>query len=293
MPLPRAYTVVDVFSQVPFYRNPVAVVLDAQGLSEAEMQTIARWTNLSETTFVLPPSDPRADYRLRIFTPASELPFAGHPTLGSAHAMIAAGRVSPGPEGLVQECARGLVPIRIEEAEGTARLVFTLPEAQVTPLGEAAIADLEAYLGAPIDRALEPVRVDVGAVWVVARLPSAQDVLALEPDLTRGAAFERSVKATGTSVYAPHADGGPADIEVRSFCPADAIPEDPVCGSGNGAVAVVRRRAGELGPGEARYNAAQGSRVGRAGRIALRVAADGAVEVGGHCVTCASGHLHA
>ncbi|TYC85284.1 PhzF family phenazine biosynthesis protein [Novosphingobium sp. BW1] len=293
MPLPRAYTVVDVFSREPFCGNPVAVVLDAQGLSDAEMQTIARWTNLSETTFVLPPSDPRADYRLRIFTPASELPFAGHPTLGSAHAMITAGRVTPGPKGLVQECARGLVPIRVEEAKGMRYLVFTLPEAQVTPLGDTAIAELEAYLGAPIDRALEPVRVDVGAVWVVARLKSAQDVLALEPDLTRGAAFERRVKATGTSVYGPHEDGAPADIEVRSFCPADGIPEDPICGSGNGAVAVVRKRADELGLGEARYSAAQGSRVGRAGQIALRVATDGAVEVGGLCVTCASGHLHA
>jgi len=143
----RAYKVVDAFSSKPFLGNPVAVVLDAEGLATAEMQAIARWTNLSETTFLLPPTSSEADYRLRIFTPRSELPFAGHPTLGSAHAVLEAGRVMPRGGRLVQECGVGLVRIAVEGDGAERRLTLALPPAKVTALSAADVDELEAVIG--------------------------------------------------------------------------------------------------------------------------------------------------
>src|SRR5690606_7382605 len=162
----RKYKVVDVFTAQPLLGNPVAVVLDADGLDGTTMQQIARWTNLSETTFVLPPTRPGADYRLRIFTPGSELPFAGHPTPGSAHAVLESERVVPRDGRLVQECGAGLVSIAVS---GSTR-VLTLPAAQVTGLAPDDVSELEAILGAPVNRAAEPALVDVGPAWVVAQL---------------------------------------------------------------------------------------------------------------------------
>lgn len=286
----RTYKVVDVFTRQPFLGNPVAVVLDAEGLDTAAMQAIARWTNLSETTFLLPPNTPGADYRLRIFTPRSELPFAGHPTLGSAHAALEAGRVTPCNGWLVQECGVGLVNLAVQGEGDGRRLTFGLPPATVTPLRPADVDELEMVLGHAILREVPPAIVNVGAVWVVAQLPSVASLLALKPDFARSAAFERRLGVTGVSVFAVH-DKGDAAIEVRSFAPSCGVDEDPVCGSGNGSVAVFRRDHGQLSASGATYTAAQGQCVGREGRVAVHVDTDGKVVLGGACVTCVNGTL--
>jgi PhzF family phenazine biosynthesis protein len=284
----RKYKVVDVFTAQPLLGNPVAVVLDADGLDDGVMQQIARWTNLSETTFVLPPTHPEADYRLRIFTPGSELPFAGHPTLGSAHAVLESGRAAPRDGRLVQECGAGLVSVVVS---GSTR-VLTLPAAKVTALAPDDVDELEAILGAPVNRAAAPALVDVGPIWILAQLASADAVLRMQPDLARSARFERRLHATGVTVFGVHAAGeAEADIEVRSFAPSCGVGEDPVCGSGNGAVAVFRRAYGQLPATNWTYVAAQGRCVGRRGRVSISVAGDGSVTVGGECVTVLDGIL--
>jgi PhzF family phenazine biosynthesis protein len=262
----RTYKVVDVFTSQPLLGNPVAVVLDAQGLDTAEMQRIARWTNLSETTFLLPPTLPGADYRLRIFTPRSELPFAGHPTLGSAHAALEAGRVQARDGRLVQECGVGLVELAVRGHGVDWRLTFALPSAAVAPLAPQDVAELEAILGHSIVAEIAPAIVNVGAVWVVAQLPSVASLLSLTPDFARSAAFEKRLGVTGLSVFAAYGSGS-TEIEVRSFAPSCGVDEDPVCGSGNGSVAVFRRERGLVDRAGANYIAAQGQCLGRDGRI--------------------------
>jgi PhzF family phenazine biosynthesis protein len=156
----RAYKVVDVFTSTPLQGNPVAVVLDAEGLNTEAMQAVAAWTNLSETTFLLPPENAEADYRLRIFTPRSELPFAGHPTLGSAHAALEAGRVAPRDGRLVQECGVGLIHLNAGGDGDNRELSLSLPAATVTPLDGSGIEELEAIVGTTVDRQAHPTIVD-------------------------------------------------------------------------------------------------------------------------------------
>ncbi|HUM08410.1 MAG TPA: PhzF family phenazine biosynthesis protein [Acidocella sp.] len=283
----RAYKVVDVFTSTPLLGNPVAVVLDAEGLDTEAMQRIAHWTNLSETTFLLPPTNAEADYRLRIFTPRSELPFAGHPTLGSAYAALEAERIAPRDGRLVQECGVGLVHITVKD---TGRLALGLPPAALRTLTPGEVDELEAVLGQPVLRDVPPALVNVGVVWVVAQVPSAAHLLALEPDLAHSAAFERKLGATGISLFGAH-EGGDTEIEVRSFAPSDGIDEDPVCGSGNGSIAVFRRDRGQLPATGTSYVAAQGRCVGRDGRVLVTVDAAGQVSLGGTCITCVDGTL--
>jgi PhzF family phenazine biosynthesis protein len=280
---------VDVFTDRPFLGNPVAVVLDADILGADAMQRIARWTNLSETTFVLPPTDPDADYLLRIFTPAGELPFAGHPTLGSARALLAAGRVQPRAGRLVQQCAAGRIALRVDEGAG--RLFFEVPPGRIGAL----VADDRTALARALGLDGEPPAfeaIDVGPVWLTAALRSATDVLALAPDLAAVAAISRRLRATGVTVYGAHPTGyrdprgARADLAVRSFAPAAGVPEDPVCGSGNACVALQRRAAGGVGD----YVAAQGEAIGREGRIAVAHRGD-AIEVGGAAIVCVEGRL--
>jgi len=281
----RRLHIIDVFSAKPFLGNPVAVVVDAQGLSALEMQQIARWTNLSETTFVLPPTVPGADYRLRIFTPRSELPFAGHPTLGSAHAVLSAG-VASRRDQLIQECGAGcvvIIPSR-EYDRWTYRL--RLPEAVTTAVDARTAAQLVEVLGDEIDRSREPRVIDVGPKWLVAKMASIDQLLAITPALDAMRSLEESLGITGVTLYAESSVG----IEVRSFAPSQGVDEDPVCGSGNGAVAVFRRLVGELQIG-GRYTAAQGQCVGRQGQIEIELGLEGEVWVGGACVTTLSGSL--
>jgi PhzF family phenazine biosynthesis protein len=281
---------VDVFTSKPFRGNPVAVVLDAEGLDSAQMQRIANWTNLSETTFVLKPVQPGASYRLRIFTPRAELPFAGHPTLGSAHAVLEAGIAAPRDGRLVQECGAGLVPVAVAGAGAERRLTLTLPQATRRALSEADIVELEAALGAQLDRALPPVAITVGPTWIVLRMADEAAVLALDPDMGRLAALERRLGVTGISLFGA---GGAGRIEVRSFAPSFGVPEDPVCGSGNGAIAAFLRDANLLDATGRRYLAMQGRKLGRDGQVQVEVASDGAIYLGGACVTCIDGTLTA
>ena len=274
----RKFSQIDVFTAVPYKGNPVAVVLDGDGLSDAEMQGFANWTNLSETTFVLPPSDPAADYRVRIFTPKAELPFAGHPTLGTAHAVLEAGIASAKHGKLVQQCAVGLVALTV--AGGA--LSFRLPRYAVNdaPGGDEATA----WIGGAALKGVAKA-VDVGPAWLIAELAEIEALKNLRHDPARLTAYYEQYGLTGATLFAVQGDR----VVVRSFAPGDGIPEDPVCGSGNGAVAAYRLALGQIGDGSA-YRASQGRQLGRDGWIDIRI--DGAdIHVGGECVTCVRGEV--
>ena len=287
----RAYKVVDVFSARPLYGNPVGVVLDSGDLDTAAMEAIARWTNLSETTFVLPPTVPEADYRLRIFAPrGGELPFAGHPTLGSAYALLEAGHVKARDGQLVQECEIGLVRLTVVGEAANPHLTLDMPAASVTPLARQDVAELEAILGTALPPDEAPAVIDAGAIWIVTPLASADAVLAVQPDLARAAKLTQRLGAHGVSVFGNHASGEAA-IEVRCFAPSIGIEEDPVCGSGNGHIGLFRHLRDVLGAGGGSYIAAQGRCVGRDGRVSVTVGAKGQVQVGGSCVTTIDGTL--
>jgi PhzF family phenazine biosynthesis protein len=262
---------VDVFTAKPFLGNPVAVVIGAEALDTAQMQRIAGWTNLSETTFIL--KSEKADYRLRIFTPRQELPFAGHPTIGSAHAALESGFVSRKKK-LVQECGAGLIELSVE-ADG--RIFLKGPSPKVQPL-DVQIPSI------PLAPASRPVKVNVGPVWVVGEMSDARALAALKPDMTALAEWSTSLGVTGATVFALSGESSSA-IHVRSFAPAHAIPEDPVCGTGNLSVAAfVGKRFG------AEYIARQGMQMGRDGQVFVRVREEG-VYLGGHAVTCVDGTL--
>jgi PhzF family phenazine biosynthesis protein len=270
----RPFRQVDVFSPEPLRGNPVAVVHDADGLGEEQMAAFARWTNLSETTFLLRPTVAEADYRLRIWTPGGELPFAGHPTLGSAHAWLEAGG-SPAGEHVVQECGAGLVRVRRGD-----RLAFEAPP--LTRSGPVDAADV-----GRICRALRISEADVvdcawidnGPGWVGVLLADADAVLALQPDW---AAFD----GLDIGVVGVHRPGGPADVEVRAFCPGLGITEDPVTGSLNAGLA--QWLAGGRLPSS--YVAAQGTVLQRSGRVHLRLERQ-TVWVGGDTTTTVSGSV--
>lgn len=272
----RDFVQVDVFTAVPYKGNPVAVVLDGEGLSDAEMQAFANWTNLSETTFVLPATEPGADYRVRIFTPKAELPFAGHPTLGTAHAVMQAGLAKARDGRLVQQCAVGLVELTV----GESGLSFRLPRYALTQLTD---PEATAWIGAPVKGAAQAV--DVGPVWLVAELENIAALERLQHDEARLAAYYVPKGWTGATLYAADGDR----VVVRSFAPGDGIAEDPVCGSGNGAAAAFRLAAGQIGAGDS-YVASQGRQVGRDGFITIRIAGQD-IHVGGQCVTCITGSV--
>ncbi|HQK54854.1 MAG TPA: PhzF family phenazine biosynthesis protein [Sedimentibacter sp.] len=275
---------VDVFTNIPFMGNPVAVVLNGNELSTEQMQDIANWMNLSETTFVCTPSDPQADYRLRIFTPRSELPFAGHPTIGSAFAVLEHGLKPKTAGRLVQECGRGLVSIHIYED----KLFFELPEPDVKIIQPVDVAELADALGVDSNSIKASATIDVGAVWIILQLSNADEVLNLRPDMARLSALIPP-GITGVTVFGIIPDNEETDIEVRSFAPTVGIDEDPVCGSGNGCVAALVKELGLIG--KPNYVASQGQCVGRSGRVEVRFAANGKILIGGHAVTCIEGTM--
>jgi PhzF family phenazine biosynthesis protein len=274
-----------VFTTVPFKGNPVAIVHDADQLSTEQMQGIASWTNLSETTFICAPTDPRADYRLRIFSPRSEMPFAGHPTLGSAHAVLSAGLRPKTPGRLFQQCGKGLITLRVEGAH----LFFELPKPSVQEIGAERLSALASALGIPSAAIGANALIDVGPVWATLQLKDADAVRRLRPDMGRIAALSAQGVADVT-VFGLEREGAEAQVEVRSFAPADATPEDPVCGSGNGCVAALVRRDGLLARNS--YVAAQGSCLGRDGRVEIRFEEDDSIWVGGQAVVCVEGVLN-
>ncbi|MFT4085742.1 MAG: PhzF family phenazine biosynthesis protein [Gordonia sp. (in: high G+C Gram-positive bacteria)] len=286
----RAFAQIDVFTAEPTAGNPVAVVLDAEGLSDEQMAAFARWTNLSETTFVVPPSDPAADYRLRIFTPGGELPFAGHPTLGSAFAWLQAGGRPSGDRAsgdrIVQECGIGLVEIRRESGSG--RLAFAAPPLlRSGPVDESTMSVVRGALGLAADEVVAANWVSNGPAWLGVLLRDAERVRGLTPDFAALGDLEVGVIApqTGSESVVRDTDVRDTDFEVRAFVPGIGVPEDPVTGSLNAGLAVWLRGEG-LAP--AHYVAAQGTVLQRAGRV--HVDDDGQrIWVGGDCVSVVDG----
>ena len=307
----RLFKQVDVFTAQPYLGNPLAVVLDGSDLSTEEMQSFARWTNLSETTFLLPPSPEAAaqgaDYRVRIFTPGDELPFAGHPTLGSCHAWLQAGGAPKAPDTIVQECAKGLVSLR---RDGT-RLAFAAPSLQRSTPDAALIARVAAALGLQAQQILAAQWLNNGPTWLGLLLDSMDTVLSLQPDAAALKGLVPGVGVAGVDA-APTApdlivrsnrearafgdrgagtstvDEDTPSVEVRFFAPDIGVLEDPVTGSFNASLAQWLIADG-IAP--ARYVAAQGTCIGRAGRVFIEQDAQGQVWVGGDSVTCIEGKV--
>ncbi|GAB87717.1 PhzF family phenazine biosynthesis protein [Gordonia rubripertincta] len=252
----RRFAQVDVFSSTGTEGNPVAVVVDGGGpgapIAEDRMAAFARWTNLSETTFVLPPTDPAADYKLRIFTPGGELPFAGHPTLGSAHAWLTSGG-RPKGEDVVQECGVGLVRIR----RSGPRLAFAAPPLRRSgPVDADTVDEVVAALGVDPGEVLAAEWVDNGPEWMVIQLGSGERVLEVRPDIPALGRHEVGLLGLYSS--------GDVFAEVRAFVPGIGVPEDPVTGSLNAGIATWLRSTGQAPES---YVAAQGAAIGRAGRV--------------------------
>jgi PhzF family phenazine biosynthesis protein len=270
----RQFRQVDVFTATPYLGNPLAVVLGAEGLSDQQMQQFAHWTNLSETTFVLPPEDDSADYRVRIFMPTGELPFAGHPTLGTAHAWLEAGGQARSAGVIVQQCGAGLVRVR---NDGGA-LAFAAPRLR---RGGPVEPDLAAHIAAVLrirpEEIVDLQWADNGPGWVAVLLASAEAVLAVRPGLVD----------MDLGVAGPYPPGSPAAFEVRAFFPKDgATIEDPVTGSLNASLAQWLLASGRAA---APYLASQGTVLGRRGQVHVSQDDDGTIWVGGGSVTCVSG----
>lgn len=281
-----AFKQVDVFTRVPFMGNPVAVILDAMALSTEEMQRVARWTNLSETTFVLPSA--HADYRLRIFTPLSELPFAGHPTVGSAHALIEAGLVAPRGGRLTQECVAGVIALRVE-ADG--RVFARAPKPSVRGV-EIDGSRLAAAIGTPLATGPAPMLVDVGPVWLIAQVADVLSLSEAHPDLAAIDTLSRSVGVLGISAFAISSDSAITErVHVRTWAPGAGVPEDPACGSCNAALGAYLGVTGLLTRTGRAYVASQGRALGRDARIEVSVKGPEEVEIGGHAVTVLDGSI--
>ena len=273
----RPFRQADVFTTTPYAGNPVAVVLEADGISTAEMQRFAHWTNLSETTFVLAPSHSAADYHVRIFTPVAELPFAGHPTLGTAHAWLEAGG-EPAQDGVVvQECGAGLVSVR-STADG---LAFAAPPlVRSGPVDEPTLSEVAAALRLEEAGIVDARWVDNGPGWVAVLLDSAEAVLAVRPGF---------VGELDIGVVGPCPEGSSEAFEVRAFFPKDgATVEDPVTGSLNASLAGWLLESGRA---TAPYVASQGTVLGRAGRVHVSRDGEGTIWVGGGTITCVAGEV--
>jgi PhzF family phenazine biosynthesis protein len=275
----RRFTQVDVFTDQLMFGNPVAVVHDADQLTTQQMADFARWTNLSETTYLSAPTDERADYRVRIFTISTELPFAGHPTLGSAHAWLEAGGATQNSEMIIQECEAGLVRIR----RGENRLAFAAPP--LSRGGDVAPEDLSeivAYLGVDHDQVVAAQWADNGPGWVALLLSDAEAVLALRPRAAEAGRF------SDVGVIGPYPSGSEVDFEVRAFTSMVGLGEDPVTGSLNAALGQWLIPTGRA---PSSYVAGQGTVLGRRGRVHVsKVGND--VWVGGNTITGVAGTTH-
>jgi PhzF family phenazine biosynthesis protein len=272
----RQFRQVDVFTSTPYRGNPLAVVLGADGLTTEQMQRFANWTNLSETTFLLVPDDDGADYQVRIFTPSRELPFAGHPTLGTCHAWLEAGGRPRRAGVVVQKCEAGLIKIRQDDGG----LAFAAPPLlRSGPVDEPLAQHIADILGIGREEIVDLQWADNGPGWIAVLLASADAVLAVRPGVTD----------LDLGVAGPHPPGGPAAFEVRAFSPKDgAIDEDPVTGSLNASLAQWLLATGRA---RAPYLARQGTVLGRNGQVHITSDPDGAVWVGGSTVTCISGSV--
>ncbi|WP_164659586.1 PhzF family phenazine biosynthesis protein [Tropicibacter sp. Alg240-R139] len=263
----RRFMQVDVFTPTPTQGNGLAVVLDGDGLSDRQMQDFATWTNLAETTFIQSPTSPDADYRLRIFSLSGEMLFAGHPTLGTCAAWLAAGGKSKRASTVVQECGVGLVEID----QTGAMPAFAAPPTTVNSLDPEQVERICNALSLPRDRIIQTARLNNGPTWQVIELQSARDVLAVAPFTARGPEFR------GVALIAPHDSGGETDVEVRNLGPASSMSEDPITGSLNAALACWKYETGDWTGSKV---AAQGTCIGRTGRVYADYR-DGIVWIGG------------
>ncbi len=279
------YLQLDVFPARRGGGNPLGVVLDAEGWSDADMQAFARWTNLVETTFVLPPTRPQASYRLRIFTPQREIAFAGHPTIGSAHAVLETALAQPVDGMLMQECQAGLLPIRIDNHAARRQLLVRAPQAQL--LAEGIDARLAALLGDIPLGGLPPAFLEGGRRWWVAELASEADLRGWRPDHAAIAELARSNDSLGLCVFA-RCDKAEYEVVVRAFPAGVGITEDPASGAANGLIAAwiaMREPQGSLARG---YRVSQGREIGHDAAIVVRMNAD-EVWVGGATETLIDG----
>jgi PhzF family phenazine biosynthesis protein len=278
----RRFRQVDVFTATPYLGNPVAVVHDGTGLSDAQMGSFARWTNLSETTFLLPPTEgSQADYRLRIFTPGGELQFAGHPTLGSCHAWLEAGGQPRERDQVVQECGVGLVRIRREQD----RLAFGAPALRRSAPDAELLARVAAALGLQAGQVISAQLLDNGTSWLGLLIDAPRTVLQLAPDFS---GLKECAHKVGVVARHARPEPGTPDMEVRAFAPHLGVNEDPVTGSLNASLAQWLMADGHAPDS---YLAAQGACLQRAGRVQLRRDGAGQVWVGGQAITCIEGSV--
>jgi len=277
-----AFKQVDVFTSSAFNGNPLAVIMDAQGLSDSQLAAIARWTNLSETTFVLPPQDAQADYRVRIFTVEGELPFAGHPTLGTAHALLEAGWPTRTPGEIVQECGVGNVRIKIA-ADGA--LAFAAPAATITPWQDALMGN--ALNSDAFDLTQSPTVVDMGIRWLLVPMVSADSVLALQPNVSDLQRLIKHAGVTGVMPFGRLPQGESEQYEVRGLLVEyGSLTEDPITGSANACLARYFAAAGQTTD----YRVRQGTVLQRAGRVQVTFAGD-EIWIGGNTVTVIDGTI--
>lgn len=277
-----AFKQVDVFTSSAFNGNPLAVIMDAQGLSDSQLAAIARWTNLSETTFVLPPQDAQADYRVRIFTVEGELPFAGHPTLGTAHALLEAGWPTRTPGEIVQECGVGHVRVKIG-ADGS--LAFAAPAATITPWQDALMSN--ALNSDAFDLTQSPTVVDMGIRWLLVPMVSADAVLALQPNVSDLLRLIKHAGVTGVMPFGRLPQGETEQYEVRGLLVEyGSLTEDPITGSANACLARYFAAAGQTTD----YRVRQGTVLQRAGRVQVTFA-EGEIWIGGTTVTVIDGTL--
>jgi PhzF family phenazine biosynthesis protein len=282
---------VDAFTSRPLFGNPVAVVLGADGLSDDDMQRFAAWTNLSETTFVLTPTVAQPAYRLRIFTPSRELPFAGHPTIGSCHAVLEAGIVTPDSGRLVQECGAGNLPIRIEGEGPSRRISVEAPEAKFTGEHPQLAPAISEALGHEIAASPAPTAFRNGPNWLFVRFEGEEDVASLQPDMSAIAKLSLENHVSGLAAFS-FVEGGEFAVHIRCFAPAFGVPEDPVTGSANAALPAYLARHGLLDRTGREYVATQATELGRDGRVYVRVLDDtGRAEIGGQAVTVVEGEV--
>ncbi|MCH7484777.1 MAG: PhzF family phenazine biosynthesis protein [Chloroflexi bacterium] len=285
-----AFKQVDVFTGVGLRGNPVAVVIDADDLSDEQMQQVANWTNLSETTFIREPTpNSGADYLLRIFTPQQELPFAGHPTVGSAHAYIEHGGARLDPKVLRQECGAGVLAIRAE-GEDDSRLIFTeTPEAKFVHEFGTSVDVISEALGLEVSNDPPPASFSNGPTWTFVYVPEAAMIGAMKPDLAAISRLSEDFGLTGLAVFA--LTGEDPAVRIRCFAPFFGAPEDPVTGSANAALPAYLARYGLLDRTGRSYTASQGLELGRDGRVHVRVREDDRVEIGGQAVTVVEGEI--
>ena len=285
-----AFKQVDVFTGVGLRGNPVAVVIDADDLSDEQMQRVANWTNLSETTFIREPTpNSGADYLLRIFTPKQELPFAGHPTVGSAHAYLEHGGARLDPDVLRQECGAGVLTIRSED-EGGSRLIFAeTPEAKFVHEYATSVDIIAEALGVEVSSDPPPASVSNGPTWTFVLVAEAATIGAMKPDMAAISRLSEEFGLTGLAVFA--LTGEDPAVRIRCFAPFFGVPEDPVTGSANASLPTYLARYGLLDRTGRSYTASQGLELGRDGRVHVRVRDDDRVEIGGQSVTVVEGEI--